>query len=291
MSTHELLKCDLANVRLFYAYVGVLSMLNQSGDSLMTEKQSNKPAPAEKQDLGESQTGRGVHFLPQIFTTAGLFSGFYAVVAAMTNNFGQAAAAIFVSMLMDSLDGRVARLTNTQSNFGAQYDSLSDMVAFGMAPALVMYSWVLHDLGKPGWLVAFFFTATAALRLARFNSRIGKDSKAFFLGLPSPAAAGVLAGLVAVGVQYKWDDAMVLWLAAPLTVLMAVLMISNVSYYSFKEVAIQKRVPYFWGLVSIALLILITINPPVVLFGGFGIYALSGLLLAGRRRLRRKQPH
>ena len=236
----------------------------------------------------EGQTSRGVYFLPQIFTTAGLFAGFYAMVAAMTGHFGSASTAIFVAMLMDALDGRVARFTNTQSAFGAEYDSISDMVAFGVAPALVMYAWVLHDLGKLGWLVAFFYAATTALRLARFNSRLGKDSKAFFLGLPCPVAAGVLAGLVAIAEQYHWQIESLQLLAVVLTVLLALLMVSNVSYYSFKELDIQKRVPYFWGLVSISLLILITINPPVVLFGGFSIYALSGVVYTVRRRYRLK---
>jgi CDP-diacylglycerol--serine O-phosphatidyltransferase len=177
---------------------------------------------------------RGIYLLPNLFTTAGLFAGFYAIIAATKGRFEAAAIAIFVAMIMDSLDGRIARLTNTQSDFGKEYDSLSDMVAFGLAPALVVYEWVLSGLGKLGWLAAFIYAAGAALRLARFNVQHAVVNKRFFQGLASPAAAGVLGGMVWVGDDFGLREATgVASLAEAMTVVVALLMVSNIRYRSF----------------------------------------------------------
>ncbi|HSJ47811.1 MAG TPA: CDP-diacylglycerol--serine O-phosphatidyltransferase [Gammaproteobacteria bacterium] len=234
---------------------------------------------------------RGVYLLPNLFTTAGLFAGFYAIVAAMAGRFDAAAIAIFVAMIMDGIDGRVARLTNTQSAFGTEYDSLSDMVGFGLAPALVMYAWSLQYLadlgpawGKLGWLVAFIYTACAALRLARFNTKVASADKHYFQGLPSPSAAAVLAGFVWLSVDWDWGGQDVRFVAAFLTIVMGLLMVSNVRYYSFKEFDFKKRVPYVAMLVIVLMLVVTNLNPPAVLFLGFTIYVVSGIVFTLRRR-------
>ncbi len=236
---------------------------------------------------------RGIYLLPNLFTTAGLFSGFYAIVAATNDRFEAAAIAIFVAMIMDGLDGRIARMTNTQSDFGKEYDSLSDMVAFGLAPALVMYEWVLSGFGKIGWLAAFIYTAGAALRLARFNVQHGVSNKRYFQGLASPAAAATLAGLVWVGNDFAWRDSSTVGvLAAMLTVAVALLMVSNVRYRSFKDVDMRGKVPFVAIGVLVLVFVTISIDPPQVLFlVAFG-YALSGpvmtLMQLQRTRARRK---
>jgi len=246
----------------------------------------NKPRPNYKR--------RGIYLLPNAFTTAAMFAGFYAVVAAMSGFFEKASVAIFIAMILDGIDGRVARLTNSQSEFGAEYDSLSDMVSFGLAPALVVYEWALHSLidagwywGKLGWLAAFIYAATAAMRLARFNTQIGVADKRYFQGLPSPSAAAVLAGMVWVcfDMGIKGEDVAIP--AMIITVLTGLLMISNILYYSFKEVNFRDRVPYFSLLIIILLLVLATIDTPKVLFGSFLIYVLSGPLFALFRKLRK----
>ena len=194
--------------------------------------------------------------------------------------------------VMDGLDGRVARMTNTQSEFGAEYDSLSDMVSFGLAPALVMYEWSLHGMGKIGWLAAFIYTAGAALRLARFNTQLAVADKRFFQGLPSPSAAAVVTGLVWVGHDYEVAGTSLAWLACFVTISIGVLMVSNVRYYSFKELDLKGKVPFVAMLVVILIFVLVSIDPPQVLFGTFVIYALSGpattvwLLLRRRRQVR-----
>ncbi len=235
---------------------------------------------------------RGIYLLPNLFTTAALFAGFYAIVAAMGGRFEAAAVAVFIAMILDGLDGRVARLTNTQSEFGAEYDSLSDMVSFGLAPALVMYEWSLHSMGKLGWLAAFIYTAGAALRLARFNTQIGIADKRFFQGLPSPAAAAVIVGLVWVGHDYDVVGTRLSWLTLGVTVLIGLLMVSNVRYYSFKDLDLRGKVPFVAILVMILIFVLISIDPPQVLFGSFVLYAISGPLttiwLLLRRRRQRK---
>jgi len=219
---------------------------------------------------------RGFYLLPNLFTTTGLFAGFYAIVAAMKGYFDLAAIGIFVAMVMDILDGRVARLTNTQSAFGAQYDSLSDMVSFGIAPALVVYSWALGPLGKIGWLIAFFFTATAALRLARFNTQVGHGDKRFFVGLPSPAAAGVVAGMVAVGSQVGIETKSLSALIGGVTFCVAALMVSNLRYYSFKDIDLRGKVPFMALLVVVLVFVGIAADPPWVLFSVFSLYACYG---------------
>lgn len=237
-----------------------------------------------------SKRRRGIYLLPNLFTTATLFAGFYAVVAAASGRFEAAAVAVFVAMIMDGLDGRVARLTHTQSDFGAEYDSLSDMVAFGLGPALVMFHWALSGLGKVGWMAAFVYAAGAALRLARFNTQIGISDKRYFQGLPSPSAAAIIAGSVWVGVDYGLVGADLAWPASVLTVLVGLLMVSNFRYHSFKQIDFQGRIPFIVAVVLMLGLAVLFMQPPLVLFLGFLIYALSGpvLTLAYLRKRRAK---
>lgn len=235
--------------------------------------------------------GRGIYLLPNLFTTAALFSGFYAVLAAMNGDFEKAALAIFVAMILDGLDGRVARLTNTQSAFGAEYDSLSDMVAFGLAPSLVMYEWALFQLGKAGWLAAFIYTAGAALRLARFNANLATADKRFFQGLPSPAAAAVLAGGVWSAVDNGIGAEAVAWLAGFLTGLTGLLMVSNFKFHSFKQVDLHGKVPFLVVVGVMLFFAVVLTEPPLILFGLFLVYALSGVarwLFLWVRLLRRR---
>jgi CDP-diacylglycerol--serine O-phosphatidyltransferase len=219
---------------------------------------------------------RGIYLLPNLFTTAGLFAGFYAIIAAIRGDFESAAIAIFIAMVMDGLDGRIARLTNTQSAFGAEYDSLADMVSFCLAPALVVYLWALSDMGKVGWMVAFIYAACGALRLARFNTQIGIEDKRYFQGLPSPAAAAVLAGWIWAGSSNQIDSALITNIALPLTFACGILMVSTLRYHSFKELDIRGKVPFVVMLVLVLAFALVAIDPPLILFGGFLIYAVSG---------------
>ncbi len=223
---------------------------------------------------------KGIYILPNLFTLAALFGGFYAIVMAMNGRFEQAAIGVFCAMVLDSLDGRVARLTNTQSTFGEQMDSLSDMVSFGAAPALVMYEWTLKGLGKLGWLAAFVYCASAALRLARFNTNITIVDKRFFQGLPSPAAAAIVMGFIWVlddagisGVREgRWLD----WTAFAVTLFAGLTMVTNVPFYSFKDVSFKRTVPFIVT-VAIALgIAVISFHPPFVLFALFVAYGLSG---------------
>ncbi len=229
---------------------------------------------------GRKERHRGIYLLPNLFTTGALFAGFYAVVAGMHNRFETAAVAIFIAMVFDGLDGRVARLTNTQSKFGAEYDSLSDMVSFGVAPALVMFSWALGELGKFGWIVAFIYVACAALRLARFNTQIDTADKNFFSGLASPAAAAVVAGMVWVCAEAGWVGEelpqLMALLAGCLTALVGFLMISSLKYHSFKGVDLRGRVPFVVLLLIVIGYGVIMLDPPSVLLTGFLVYALSG---------------
>ncbi|MBI2379544.1 MAG: CDP-diacylglycerol--serine O-phosphatidyltransferase [Gammaproteobacteria bacterium] len=228
----------------------------------------------------ESQRPRGIYLLPNLFTTANLFAGFYAILAATSGKFEVAAIAIFVAMIMDSLDGRVARMTNTQSAFGAEYDSLSDMVAFGLAPSLVMFHWALTGLGKFGWVAAFIYTACAALRLARFNTQLGSADKRYFQGLPSPAAAAIVAGMVWVGVdQGAHPLGFSAFLLAVLTLTTGLLMISNFRFHSFKEVNWKGKVPFVAVIPVILVFAFVFYDPPTVLFSVFFLYALSGPVL------------
>lgn len=243
----------------------------------------------------ERRPRRGIYLLPNLFTTGGLFAGFYAIVAAMQGRYEPAAVAIFVAMIMDGVDGRLARLTNTQSDFGKEYDSLADMVSFGLAPALVMYVWALAPMGKLGWLAAFLYAAGAALRLARFNTMVGVVNKRYFQGLASPAAAAVVAGMVWVGDSYGWDMDIVTPIALVATVCVAVLMVSNIRYRSFKDFDIKGKVPFVTALVIVLVFVLVSIDPPQVLFAIFVSYALSGpvstvLALRKRRAGRNQEP-
>lgn len=236
---------------------------------------------------------RGIYLLPNLFTTAALFSGFYAIVQAMNQRFEFAAVAIFVAMVMDGLDGRIARMTNTQSAFGAEYDSLSDMVSFGAAPALVMYEWMLRGLGKFGWLAAFVYCVAAALRLARFNTQLAVADKRFFTGLPSPAAAALVMGLLWVALdnptQVNTYHQVLPWLAAGVTMFAGVSMVSNIPFHSFKGVNLRKSIHFFHLLLLVLLFVLVSSNPPFVLFGLFCCYAVSGYVLWGWQRCRPKR--
>ena len=238
---------------------------------------------------GKKVRRRGIYLLPNLFTTSALFAGFYAIVAAIRGDFEPAAMAIFVAGFFDGLDGRVARLTNTASKFGEEYDSLSDMVSFGVAPALVVFSWGLGDLGKFGWSVAFVFVACAALRLARFNAQIEESDRAWFTGLASPAAAGGIASIVWVCHDLGWVGAAVpveaAWVVGVLTGLIGLLMVANVPYYSFKTLDSGGRVPFVAVLAVVFMIALVTLDPPRVLLGTFLLYVSSGpLVLIYRRR-------
>jgi len=230
---------------------------------------------------------RGIYLLPNLFTTAALFAGFYAVVAANQGRFEPAAIAIFAALILDGIDGRVARLTHTQSDFGAEYDSLSDMVAFGVAPALVAYQWALSGLGKIGWFAAFVYTAAAALRLARFNTQIGVADKRYFQGLPSPSAAAIVASMVWIGATLDILGASVSWAAAIVTAAAGLLMVSNFRFHSFKDLDPHGRVPFMLAVVVMLVFALVFIHPPVILFLGFTTYAISGPVLTLVRRKQR----
>jgi CDP-diacylglycerol--serine O-phosphatidyltransferase len=231
---------------------------------------------------------RGIFLLPNLFTTAALFAGFYAIVQAMNVNFDYAAIAIFVAMGLDGLDGRVARLTRTQSAFGAEYDSLADMVSFGAAPALVMYEWALRDLGKLGWIAAFVYVAGAALRLARFNTLLEVADKRWFLGLPSPSAAALVAGFIWVVDDLGYEPEPLRWVAWAVTVFAGLTMVSNVRYWSFKTINLKRSVPFMAVCLIAVVLALLAYQPSVVLFGAFVAYAVSGYALAGYAAVRRR---
>ncbi|HWP19141.1 MAG TPA: CDP-diacylglycerol--serine O-phosphatidyltransferase [Burkholderiaceae bacterium] len=226
---------------------------------------------------------KGIYILPNLFTLAALFGGFYAIVMAMNNRFDLAAIGVFSAMVLDSLDGRVARMTNTQSTFGEQMDSLSDMVSFGAAPALIVYEWALQGLGKLGWIAAFVYCSGAALRLARFNTNIGVVDKRFFQGLPSPAAAAMVTGFIWVmdDLGYKGVEQIgwLAWTAFAFTLYAGLTMVTNVPFYSFKDVSFKRSVPFI-VIVAIALAFgVIAYDPPTVLFGLFVAYGLSGYVV------------
>ena len=231
----------------------------------------------------------GIFLLPDLITTAALFAGFYAIVQAMTDRFEYAAVAIFVAMVFDGLDGRVARLTRTQSAFGAEYDSLSDMVSFGAAPSLVVFEWAMKGLGKWGWIAAFVYCAGAALRLARFNTNIGVVDKRYFQGLPSPAAAALVAGFVWIVQDLGISGVEARWYAFGLTLFAGITMVSNIPYWSGKEIDLRRSVP-FMVIPAVAVgYALVTSYPPGVLFALFLAYALSGYVMAGWRRWFRRK--
>jgi CDP-diacylglycerol--serine O-phosphatidyltransferase len=241
---------------------------------------------------------RGIYILPNLFTTGALFAGFYAIVQAMNGAFDHSAVAIFLAMILDSLDGRVARMTHTQSEFGAEYDSLSDMVSFGVAPSLVAYEWALKPLGKWGWLAAFIYCAGTALRLARFNTNIDVVDKRYFQGLPSPAAAALVAGFVWLVMDINGQPALapgqdIRWITCALTVFAGLSMVSNVPFYSFKDINMRKSVPFIVVFLFAMFFVVVSSYPPGVLFLIFLGYALSGyvlwLLAQYRARAGRKQ--
>ncbi|MGH8503364.1 MAG: CDP-diacylglycerol--serine O-phosphatidyltransferase [Gammaproteobacteria bacterium] len=258
----------------------------------MNDRQEESAVDEEAQ-----RSRRGIYLLPNLFTTGALFAGFYAIVAAINDRYAAAAIAVFVALLLDGLDGRVARMTNTQSAFGAQYDSLSDMISFGLAPALVMYEWALVYMkpmgwfwGQIGWLAAFFFAATTALRLARFNTRIVSQDKRYFQGLPSPAAAALLMGMIWMWHDLDFEGANLKIPALLITVTAGALMVSNLTYYSFKDFDLRDRVPFTVMLAVVLGLMLLSLDPPKVLFTFFAVYTLSGPVL-GVIRWRRKRAH
>ena len=240
---------------------------------------------------------RSIYLLPNLLTTGALFAGFYAIVAAMVLRFEAAAIAVLIAMLLDGLDGRVARITNTSSEFGAEYDSLSDMVSFGLAPALVMYEWALIHMktmgwvwAKLGWLAAFFYAASAALRLARFNTRTGHADKRYFQGLPSPSAAALMVGMIWVWHDLGYSGHELMIPAFIVTILAGGLMVSKFSYYSFKDFDPRNRISFIAMLAIVLVFMLASIDPPKIVFITFGLYALSGPVFFLLRR-RRKRGH
>ncbi|MFT7465724.1 MAG: CDP-diacylglycerol--serine O-phosphatidyltransferase [Brevundimonas sp.] len=240
---------------------------------------------------------RGIYLLPSVLTTFGMFAGFYSIIASINGEFTTAAISIMIAMLWDTLDGRVARLTNTQSEFGAEYDSLADLVSFGLAPALLVYEWTLSDLGRFGWLAAFIYLACAALRLARFNTQVGSADKRYFQGFPSPAAAGVIATMIWLKIwTYAFFDSDVIsigyYLGAGITIVCGLLMVSNVRYYSFKELD-SKKASFRFLLGVVLSLIVLLYKPNIVLFTGFFLYMLSGPFITivglNKRRIEKKK--
>lgn len=280
--------------------------MSQDANHNADDSRDNKPAPHVEEDediatvfLRESEVieealedgkpvrRRGIYLLPNLFTTSALFSGFFAVVAAINGEFTNASVAIFIAMVLDGLDGRVARLTNTQSAFGAEYDSLSDMLSFGVAPGIVAFTWILQDIGKTGWVVAFLYVACAALRLARFNVQIGSADKKWFIGLPSPSAAAVVAA--SVWTFHSLDANAFGFKLLMLFVVGAagVLMVSNIRYYSFKELDLKGPVPFVVLLAIVLGFVVISIEPSVMLLLLFGSYVVSGPVLAILSKLRK----
>ena len=235
----------------------------------------------------------GIYLLPNLLTTASLFAAFYSIVASLKAQYEVAVVAIFIGMVADGLDGRIARLTNTQSAFGAEYDSLSDMVTFGVAPALLLYSWGLDQFGKLGWLVAFIFTASVALRLARFNTQLETADKRYFQGLNSPSGAAFLASFIGLCQQHGWSSEIVSILSGCIAVFSAVLMVSNIRYYSFKDLDFKGKIPFLYVLLIVLFFVAVAANPMLMVFIGTMVYALSGpfqtLLALNRMRKQRRK--
>lgn len=243
---------------------------------------------ADAEEVAAPHRRRGIYLLPNLLTTAALFGGFYAILSAMSGRFDAAAVAIFVAMLFDGLDGRVARMTNTQSAFGVQYDSLSDMVSFGVAPAILAYSWAIHELGKLGWAAAFIYASCAALRLARFNTMVGLVDRRYFIGLASPMAAAVVAGMVWTGSRLEAGVGLAV-VAGLVTSMVGILMVSNIRYNSFKDLDLRGRVPFVVMLAIAMAFVVVLADPPRMLFLLAVGYAASGPVNVMLRRLRRRQ--
>jgi len=229
---------------------------------------------------------KGIYLLPNLFTTGALFAGYYSIIAGINGKYEIAAISIFIAALLDGLDGRVARLTNTESAFGEQYDSLSDLISFGLAPSLLMYNWSLRSLveihpimGKIGWLVAFIYAVSGALRLARFNVQIGSSDKAYFQGLPSPAAAALIGAFVWVAVDHNFTGESLRFIALAVTLISGLLMVSRIRYYSFKTLPFKETVPFMWILLLVMIFVLLALAPAKVLLIAFSLYAISGLVM------------
>ncbi len=245
-----------------------------------------------EQDLDVPPRGRGIYLLPNMLTTTALFAGLYAVIAAQAGHFETAALSTLVALVFDGLDGRVARLTHTSTRFGAEYDSMADMVSFGVAPAMLMYFWSLQyapgsGVRQIGWIVAFVFVACAGLRLARFNVQVGKADKRFFQGLPSPSAAMLLSTYVWCASLFEWDPLQLLIPSLLLTIFAGLLMVSNFAYYSFKDFDGTRKVPFVATFVIVVGFAVVSLQPPLLLFLCFSVYALSGPVLSLRRWRRR----
>jgi CDP-diacylglycerol--serine O-phosphatidyltransferase len=232
-------------------------------------------------------TSKGIYLLPNLFTTGGLFAGYYSIIASINGKFEIAAITVFIAALLDGLDGRVARLTNTQSAFGEQYDSLADLISFGLAPSLLMYNWSLYSLGlihpvmgKIGWLVAFIYAVCGALRLARFNVHIGSVDKNYFEGMPSPAAAGLLCSFVWVAVDHGITGVSLQYVVLAITLISGLLMVSKFNYYSFKTLPFKESVPFVWILLLVLVFVMLTLAPAKVLLIAFSTYAVSGILIS-----------
>jgi len=256
----------------------------------MHEGNESNAAPSEAVVMGKRR--KGIYILPNLFTLAALFGGFYAIVMAINGRFDLAAIGVFCAMVLDSLDGRVARMTNTQSAFGEQMDSLSDMVSFGAAPALIAYVWALKELGRWGWIAAFVYCACAALRLARFNVNTAVVDKNYFQGLPSPAAAALIAGFIWLitesgfkGTAAIWGVS-IPWLTFGLALYSGLTMVTNVPFYSFKDVQMKRSVPFVVIVLIVLGIAAINIDPPTVMFFAFVAYGLSGYVIYGWRRFK-----
>ena len=241
--------------------------------------------------MPKKQRRSGIYLLPNLFTTGCLFAAFYSIVASLHRQHSAAAIAIFIGMVADGLDGRIARLTKTQTPFGAQYDSLSDMVTFGVAPALLLYSSNLHKFGEVGWLIAFIFTATVALRLARFNTQIGTMDKKYFQGLPCPSAAAIIAAFCWLGSQFAWSNIAFSAISGFLAIITGILMVSNIRYYSFKELDFKGKIPFLHLLLMLSLFVAVAIKPAVVILFAFLFYALFGPVqtLIGLSKVRKQR--
>lgn len=256
-------------------------MTPQNPQDTLTEN-TEAASPQEK----ERKPPKGIYMLPNLVTLAALFGGFYAIVMAMNGRFDLAALGVFCAMVLDGLDGRIARMTNTQSAFGEQMDSLADMVSFGAAPALIAYEWALRGLGRWGWIAAFVYCACAALRLARFNVNTAVVDKRFFQGLPSPAAAALVVGFLWLMIELEVSGPTVAWPMFVMCLYAGLTMVSNVPFYSFKDLQMRRSVPFVVIVLIVLAIGVVNIHPPTVLFGAFMLYGLSGYAVYGLRKAR-----